>query len=283
MTAIDVIGLDADDTLWHDERMFIDISTRFHRLLEQYLGPDASGRAADLAETEGSTEDSDTNGQAPASQARSSQTAIEAAIEHHERANLELFGYGVKAYTLSLIETAIASTEGRVTAYDIHQIIHWGKEMLAQPVELLDGVAEVVPQLAADYRLIVITKGDLWNQEAKIARSRLEKHLEAVEVVAEKDVDTYSRVLKRHGINPKRFVMAGNSLRSDIAPVLALGARAVHISLPTVWALEQVPDDFLNPEDYTEIRTIRELPGVITELAKDAAKKSLGSAKKFID
>lgn len=272
MTAIDVIGLDADDTLWHDERMFIDISTRFHRLLEQYLGPDASGRAADLAEMEGSAEDSDSGGQAAAAQ-----TAIEAAIEHHERANLELFGYGVKAYTLSLIETAIASTEGRVTAYDIHQIIQWGKEMLAQPVELLDGVAEVLPQLADEYRLIVITKGDLWNQEAKIARSRLEKHLEAVEVVAEKDEETYSRVLKRHGINPKRFVMAGNSLRSDIAPVLALGARAVHISFPTVWALEQVPDGFLNPEDYTEIRTIRELPGVIAELAMDAAKKSINS------
>ena len=242
MTAIDAIGLDADDTLWHDERMFIDISTRFHRLLEQYLGPEAEA---------------------------GSRTAVEAAIEHHERANLELFGYGVKAYTLSLIETAIASTEGSVSAYDIHQIIQWGKEMLAQPVELLEGVAEVVPQLADEYRVIVITKGDLWNQEAKIARSGLEKHLDAVEVVAEKDEETYGRVLKRHGINPQRFVMAGNSLRSDIAPVLALGARAVHISFPTVWALEQVPDDFLNPEDYIEIRTIRELPEVIERLAKE--------------
>lgn len=247
MTAIDVIGLDADDTLWHDERMFIDISTRFHRLLEQYLGPDAKA---------------------------DSRTAVEAAIEHHERANLELFGYGVKAYTLSLIETAIASTEGSVTAYDIHQIIQWGKEMLAQPVELLDGVAEVVPQLADEYRVIVITKGDLWNQEAKIARSGLEKHLDAVEVVAEKDEETYRRVLKRHGINPKRFVMAGNSLRSDIAPVLALGARAVHISFPTVWALEQVPEGFLNPKDYTEIRTIRELPEVIERLAKEGMQKA---------
>lgn len=260
MTAIDVIGLDADDTLWHDERMFIDISTRFHRLLEQYLDLDASNQT----ESSSKTENSNTDGQA-----EDNQTAIEATIEHHERANLELFGYGVKAYTLSLIETAIASTKGRVTAYDIRQIIHWGKEMLAQPVELLDGVAEVVPQLADEYRIIVITKGDLWNQEAKIARSGLEKHLDAVEVVAEKDADTYSRVLKRHGINPKRFVMAGNSLRSDIAPVLALGAQAVHISFPTVWALEQVPEDFLNPEDYTEIRTIRELPEVVEALAKN--------------
>ena len=271
MTAIDVIGLDADDTLWHDERMFIDISTRFHRLLEQYLGPDVS-RSEDSATATDSVADSVTD---QPNQPASNRTAIETAIEHRERANLELFGYGVKAYTLSLIETAIASTEGRVTAYDIHQIIQWGKEMLAQPVELLDGVKEVVPQLAAEYRVIVITKGDLWNQEAKIARSRLEEHLDAVEVVAEKDTDTYRRVLKQHGIDPKRFVMAGNSLRSDIAPVLAIGARAVHISFPTVWALEQVPDGFLNPDDYTEIRTIRELPGVIEALAGEGSKKAI--------
>ena len=212
MTAIDVIGLDADDTLWHDERMFIDISTRFHRLLEQYLGPDVS-RSADSDTATDSVEESAADSATDSvtdqpNQPASNRTAIETAIEHRERANLELFGYGVKAYTLSLIETAIASTEGRVTAYDIHQIIQWGKEMLAQPVELLDGVKEVVPQLAAEYRVIVITKGDLWNQEAKIARSRLEEHLDAVEVVAEKDTDTYRRVLKQHGVDPKRFVMA---------------------------------------------------------------------------
>lgn len=231
MPAFDIVGLDADDTLWHDERMFIDISSRFHRLLEQYHD-----------------EDGELDSQ-----------AVEAALETSERTNLELFGYGVKAYTLSMIETAITATQGRISAYDIHQIISWGKEMLALPVELLDGVAAVVPRLARKYRIVVITKGDLWNQEAKIARSGLEEHLEGVEVVAEKDAATYRRVLARHGVKPERFVMVGNSLRSDIAPPLELGARAVHIRFPSVWALERVPEGFLDPADYTEIDSIRQL------------------------
>ena len=242
MAAIEVVGLDADDTLWHDEAMFIDISSRFHRLLEQYLGPNIGS--------------SDTGAQANPV----------AALEATERANLELFGYGVKAYTLSLIETAITITDGRISSYDIHQIINWGKEMLALPVQLLDGVATVVPQLAERYRVMVITKGDLWNQEAKVARSGLESHLEAVEVVAEKDPSTYRRVLARHGISPDKFVMVGNSLRSDIAPALELGARAVHIKFPTTWALDQVPAGFLDPDTYTEIDSMHQLLAALQDM-----------------
>jgi len=236
VSAIEVVGLDADDTLWHDEPLFLDISARFHRLVEQY--PVEIGGA----------------------------NSIETALVARERSNLELFGYGVKAYTLSLIETAIFITQGRISAYDIRQIINWGKEMLAHPVELLDGVEEVVPQLAQEYRVLVITKGDLWNQEAKIARSGLEEHLEGVEVVAEKDVATYARVLSRHGVKPETFVMVGNSLRSDVAPPLELGARAVHIKYPATWVLEQVPDDFLNPDDYTEIPSIWQLRETLESL-----------------
>lgn len=188
MSGIEVVGLDADDTLWHDEPLFMDISSRFHRLVEQY--------PLDVGD----------------------HNSIEAVLATRERSNLELFGYGVKAYTLSLIETAISITQRRISAYDVHQIINWGKEMLAHPVELLDGVEEVVPQLAEEYRVLVITKGDLWNQEAKIARSGLEGYLEGVEVVAEKDVATYKRVLSRHGVKAETFVMVGNSLRSDVAP-----------------------------------------------------------------
>ncbi len=236
MSEIEVIGLDADDTLWHDERLFMDISSRFRRLLEQYI-------AGDLDEG-----------------------SIDVVLESKERSNLELFGYGVKAYTLSLIETAIATTRWRISAYDIHQIINWGKEMLTHPVDLLDGVETVVPLLAERYRVLVITKGDLWNQEAKIARSGLQPYFDSVEIVAEKDVSTYQRVLVRNGVKPDKFVMVGNSLRSDIAPPLELGARAIHIKYPTIWALEQVPEGFLNPDDYTAIDSIKQLPEVLEQL-----------------
>lgn len=264
---IEVVGLDADDTLWHDEPKFMDISGRFYRLLEQYLSSQtqADKTQADQTQAGGAQTDDTLTGGPQATNMQATNTSLEATIQSQERANLELFGYGVKAYTLSLIETAISVTQGRISAYDIHQIVQWGKEMLSSPVELLDGVLEVVPQLAKQYSLIVITKGDLWNQEAKVARSGLDGYLEAVEVVAEKDVATYRRVLARHGVDINRFAMAGNSLRSDIAPVLELGGRAVHICYPNSWALDKL-EGTLDPSDYSTITTIRDLPQAIANL-----------------
>jgi putative hydrolase of the HAD superfamily len=160
-----------------------------------------------------------------------------------ERANLELFGYGVKGFTLSLIETAIEASGGRIAAGDIQQLLDLGKALLRRPVALLEGVAETVPVLAEQYRLIVITKGDLWNQEQKLAGSGLAELMWRIEIVAEKDAATYKRILGQHDIDPAGFVMVGNSVRSDILPVQELGARAVHIPQEHTWVQELAAHD----------------------------------------
>jgi putative hydrolase of the HAD superfamily len=229
---VEVVGLDGDDTLWQNEEMFADVETRLRDLIHTYsTDADVNGRLIDL-----------------------------------ERGNLALFGYGVKAFTLSMIETAIELTDGAVAADDIHRIVGWGKWMLAHPVELLDGVAEVVPRLAGDYRLLLITKGDLFNQEAKVAASGIADHFEAVEIVSEKEPATYQRILDDHGIDPATFVMAGNSVRSDILPVLNVGARAVHIERALTWELETVEGANGAEHGYSELRTIRDLADTLRSM-----------------
>lgn len=232
--AIEVVGLDGDDTLWRNEEMFADVEDRLRGLIHTYT--------------------SDAN--------------VTERLVETERRNLALFGYGVKAYTLSMIETAIELTGGAVSADDIHRIVGWGKWMLSHPVELLDGVADVIPRLADQYRLVLVTKGDLFNQETKVAGSGLADHFDVVEIVSEKDPDTYRRVLDRHEIDPTGFVMAGNSVRSDVLPVLAVGGRAVHIERALTWVLETV--DGVNGADhgYTELRTIRDLPDTLRYLSR---------------
>ena len=227
-----VVGLDGDDTLWHNEPIFADVEARLRDLIHTYVGG----------------------------------VDVDARLVERERDNLELFGYGVKAFTLSMIETAIELTRGGITGDDVHRIIGWGKWMLAHPVELLDGVAEVVPELAETYRLVLITKGDLFNQETKVASSGLADHFEAVEIVSEKDEATYQRILDRHEIDPATFVMAGNSVRSDILPVIGVGGRAVHIAYDLVWALEHVDEASGATHGYAEIPSIRELPELLTHL-----------------
>ncbi len=207
---VEVLGLDGDDTLWRNEEYFADTHQAFRALLAPYVDGDV-----DLDDLMNAT----------------------------ERANLELFGYGVKGFTLSLIETAIEASGGRITADDVQQLLDLGKALLRRPVALLDGVAETVPALAEQYRLIVITKGDLWNQEQKLAGSGLAELMWRIEIVAEKDTATYKRILDQHDIDPYRFVMVGNSVRSDILPVLELGARAVHIPHEHTWIQEIAEHD----------------------------------------
>jgi putative hydrolase of the HAD superfamily len=203
----DVIAFDADDTLWHSEGVFVVSQEMFRSLLAPYLsnGVDVDGR---LAAT--------------------------------ERRNLAHFGYGVKGFTLSMIETAIEVTEGRISADDIGVLIERGKEMMAHPVELLPGVAETLSLLAPQYHLALISKGDLLHQEQKLARSGLAGLFDDIEIVSEKDETTYRRVLRRFGVEPSRFLMVGNSVRSDILPVLNVGGRAVHIPHEHLWAHERV-------------------------------------------
>lgn len=221
--AVQVIGLDGDDTLWRNEEYFADTQERFRALLASSL--------------EGTVD-------------------LDARLVATERANLELFGYGVKGFILSMIETAIEVTGRRVTADQIATLLDLGKRMLAQPVELIEGVAQTVPALAERYRLIVITKGDLWNQEQKLARSGLAELMWRIEIVGEKDVATYQRILDRHGVDPAAFVMVGNSVRSDILPVLEVGGQAVHIPHELTWALEHAEHDGSVPT----LSSIRELP-----------------------
>jgi putative hydrolase of the HAD superfamily len=234
---IEVIALDGDDTLWHSEHLFVDTQDRFRDLVRPYveLGDD------DL-----------------------DQRLLEV-----ERRNLPLFGYGVKAFTLSLVETAIEVTEGRIPGSALQAVLDLGKVLMDHPVDLLDGVREAVDALTDSYRVMVITKGDLLHQETKVARSGLADLFWRVEVVSEKDESTYRRILERHGIDPATFVMVGNSVRSDVLPVLALGGRAVHVPYAVTWILEQAePDPDLH--DFPVLASLTELPACIESMAGES-------------
>lgn len=202
--AISVVGLDADDTLWQNETVFRMTEDRFRALLADHADP------ADLG----------------------------ARLLAAERRNLALYGYGVKGFTLSMIETAIEITEGRVPASVIQAILTAGREMLSHPVETLPGVPETLEALAGTHRLVLVTKGDLFDQERKLAASGLGGYFEGVEIVSEKTAETYARVFARHGGGPEGAIMVGNSLKSDVIPALAAGAHAAHVPHDLTWALE---------------------------------------------
>ena len=221
--SIEWVGLDADDTLWHSEGVFQETQAWFCELLEPFCDPD---------------------------------TNVIARLDDVERRNIGLLGYGVKAFTLSMVEAAVEVTNGRVPSTVLAALVERGKTMLVHPVELLDGVDAVVAELARGYRLIVITKGDLIHQERKLVESGLLAHMDAVSIVNEKDPPTYRRVLDEHGIDPRAFVMAGNAMRSDVLPVLAIGARAVHIPYALTWGHEHAVADCEVPT----LASIRALP-----------------------
>jgi putative hydrolase of the HAD superfamily len=204
---IDAIGLDADDTLWHNEDLFHQIETEFAQLVGRYTGLDEVTAKHALAE-----------------------------VEHR---NVTMYGYGVKSFVMSMVESAIDITDARVTASELRALIDRGKDMLRRPTELLPHVPGVIEALAQQHRLVLITKGDPVHQESKVAASGLAQHFEHVEVVNEKDTSTYRRVIERHGIDPHGFVMVGNSLKSDVLPVLEIGGIGVHIPYAYTWALER--------------------------------------------
>lgn len=221
---ISLIGLDADDTLWHSEDGFHTVTGRFCELLQPYA-QDPSNLATTL--------------------------------DMVERRNMVLFGYGVKSFTLSMVEAAIEVSGGAVPAETIQQLVDEGRTLLARPVDLLEGVEEALAAIAGHYRLVVITKGDLLHQEQKFHASRLDRHVEEIAVVSEKDVRTYRRLVERYGVEPGGFLMVGNSIRSDILPVLELGGRAVHIPYEYLWGHEVAEHD----GDVPTLASIKELPG----------------------
>ena len=228
---ITTVGLDADDTLWHSENRFHETHRRYHELLSAHVDLTADDLEVHMLAT--------------------------------ERRNLRLFGYGAKGFTLSLVETAIQVTDGRIPARDIERILEFGKELLDHPVDLLPGVAETVETLrAAGIRLIAITKGDLWHQESKVAASGLADQLAGVEIVSEKDPRTYAGILRRHGVEPETFCMVGNSVRSDVLPVLEIGGRALHVPYEYLWAHEAV-EGVDHKDRFLTLAAITDVPAVL--------------------
>jgi putative hydrolase of the HAD superfamily len=227
---VDVIAFDADDTLWHNERMFQATELQFAELLSGYHP----------------------------------QQWVRERLFATEMKNLGHFGYGIKGFILSMIETALDLTESRIGGAEVKRIVDWGHEMLLHPVQLLDGVRETIEALNGRYRLMLLTKGDLFDQESKLARSGLGEFFDAVEIVSAKNAGTYRTIMTRHAIAPERFVMVGNSLRSDVLPALDAGGLAVHIPYETTWAHEHLDEETLAGREFGVLEKISELPEWLT-------------------
>lgn len=232
--SIEVIAFDADDTLWHNESIYVEAQTQFKQILAHYHSPEW----------------------------------IDEHLYQTEMRNLAHFGYGIKSFALSMIETAVELTAGQITGADIRKIIDITKAMLAADVELLEHVADTLASLKDLYTLMVITKGDLRDQELKIARSGLALHFRYVEIVSEKSPDSYAAILQRYGIDPEQFLMVGNSLRSDILPVLELGASAVYVPHQLTWVHETGDAPTVEQPGYYEIEHLGQLPQLLTRLER---------------
>jgi putative hydrolase of the HAD superfamily len=236
---LELVGFDGDDTLWHSEGYYQEAAVEFDRILSAWVDVDnASVRQRLLAV---------------------------------ERSNLALFGYGVKGMVLSMIEAAIDITESRISAAGIHKIVLLAKAMLDHPVELLPGIREAVEAVAARHRIVLITKGDLFHQEAKVRQCGLAELFRRIEIVSEKDVSTYARLFDEFGLTPDQFVMIGNSLRSDIAPVLELGGWGIHMPYHVTWAHENEAQIAVDAPRLRRVEGAAALPEAVRELARAAA------------
>jgi putative hydrolase of the HAD superfamily len=203
---LQLIGFDGDDTLWHSEGYYREANDAFAAIV---------GRYVDLGDRR-----------------------VHDTMLATEQRNLQLFGYGAKGMALSMVETAIALSDSRISAADIHRIVELGKSVLQHPVELLPGIREAVEAVAAHHDVVLITKGDLFHQEKKVAQSGLADLFRRIEIVSEKNAATYRRALDEFDLQPAQFAMVGNSLRSDIEPVLRLGGWGVHMPYHVTWAHE---------------------------------------------
>ena len=179
-----------------------------------------------------------------------------------ETKNLHFYGFGIKGFTLSMIETAIEVTNGKISPAAIKRILDAGREMLHHPVELLPQVRETLEALAPDYRLVLITKGDLFDQERKLAQSGLGELFTAIEIVSDKTAATYATAFTKYGDGPDRALMAGNSLKSDVLPAIAAGAIGVHIPHELTWAHEHAEAPRDHPK-FREIASLKEIPGLL--------------------
>ena len=229
--ALDVVAFDADDTLWHNERFFQLTQTRFAELLADYTDPEHLG----------------------------------AQLLDAERRNIGRYGYGIKGVVLSMIETALEVTEDAVPAPVIRELIAAGHEMLAHPIDLLPDVEKVLGALSGNYRLAVITKGDLLDQERKLAQSGLGETFDVVEIVSEKNPITYRQVFERAGVAPGRVAMVGNSMKSVVLPVLEIGATGVHVPHELTWALEHEATPENHPR-FHRLEALGALPALLDDI-----------------
>ncbi|NER17636.1 HAD family hydrolase [Spongiivirga citrea] len=222
---IEVIGFDADDTLWVNETYFREAEEEFAKLLSQYETPNK----------------------------------IDQELFKMEMENLPLYGYGVKGFMLSMVEMALVLSNNKVSNETINKILDIGKNMIEKPVELLDGVHEVLETLSKKYKLIVATKGDLLDQERKLERSGLLKYFHHIEVLSEKKEENYTSLLKHLDITPAHFLMIGNSLKSDILPLLNIGAQAIHVPFHTTWVHEQVATSTKHEDQFITASSIKDI------------------------
>jgi putative hydrolase of the HAD superfamily len=235
---IGLVGFDGDDTLWHSEGYYQVVHDEFERILGQYL---------DLADAR-----------------------VHERLLATEKANIRLFGYGAKGMTLSMIETAIELTGERIVARDLHRLVELGKQVLEHPVELLPGIRAAVEAVASEFRVVLITKGDLFHQEAKVARSGLADLFHRIEIVSEKDESTYRRLLDEFEIEATTFAMVGNSLRSDIEPVVQLGGWGIYMPYVLTWAHERETTFGADHQRVESVQRADEIPGALSRIAARA-------------
>ncbi len=232
---ITTVGFDADDTLWHNERFFRVTQDRFAELLMDHTPEDMGPEALDRK------------------------------LLDAEKRNLGTYGYGVKGFTLSMIETAIDVTDGRVPASVIKELLEAGQMMLSFPIELLPHARRAVEAVAEAHRVVLITKGDLLDQERKLAQSGLGDLFDAVEVVSEKTPEVYAGIFARHGGGVERALMAGNSMRSDVVPVVEAGGHGVYVPHGMIWEVEQAEAPTHSPR-YHEIEDLSHLPNLLARI-----------------
>ena len=244
MSDIRLIGFDADDTLWRSQDYFDEAQLEFERIVGAYV---------DLRDAR-----------------------VHERLYEVEKRNIALFGYGVKGMMLSMIEAAVDITSERISAHDLHRIVHLGKSLLQHPVELLPGIREAVESIAADFDVVLITKGDLFHQEAKVRQCGFAGLFRRIEIVSEKDAATYARLLEEFDLPADRFVMVGNSLRSDIAPVLELGGWGIHVPYHTNWVHENEADVADDAPRLRRVGTAHELPAAVRELAASGGRAMAG-------
>jgi putative hydrolase of the HAD superfamily len=234
---IALVGFDADDTLWRSQDYFDEAQQRFEQIIAEYVDLDDAGKR----------------------------------LYEYESRNIAFFGYGVKGMALSMIEAAVDITGASIRAADIGRIVRLAKDLLQHPVELLPGVRAAVEAVAATHPVVLITKGDLFHQEAKVRESGLSDLFRRIEIVSEKDPATYARLFEEFGINAQQFLMVGNSLRSDIAPVLALGGWGVHVPYHTTWAHEAEATVEQGRERMRSLASITALPQALQALEAAAS------------